>query len=56
MSKVLFEKTGRIGRITLNRPEVLNAIDDEVPALLSAAVADANAVVEAASTVIVRGD
>jgi enoyl-CoA hydratase len=43
MSKVLFEKTGRIGRITLNRPEVLNAIDDEVPALLSEAVAAANA-------------
>jgi len=42
MSKVLFEKTGRIGRITLNRPEVLNAIDDEVPALLSQAVGAAN--------------
>ncbi len=42
MPKVLFEKTGRIGRITLNRPEVLNAIDDEVPALLSEAVATAN--------------
>ena len=42
MSKVLFEKTGRIGRITLNRPKVLNAIDDEVPALLSQAVAAAN--------------
>ncbi len=43
MSKVLFEKTGRIGRITLNRPEVMNAIDDEVPAQLSQAVAEANA-------------
>jgi len=43
MPKVLFEKTGRIGRITLNRPDVLNAVDDEVPALLSAAVAAANA-------------
>ena len=42
MSKVLFEKTGRVGRITLNRPEVLNAIDDEVPALLSDAVTTAN--------------
>ena len=41
--KVLFEKDGRIARITLNRPEVLNAIDDEVPALLSAAVARAEA-------------
>lgn len=42
MSKVLYEKTGRIGRITLNRPDVLNAIDDEVPELLSGAVAEAN--------------
>jgi len=43
MAKVLFEKTGRIGRITLNRPDVMNAIDDEVPALLSEAVTAANA-------------
>ncbi|MEM7196730.1 MAG: enoyl-CoA hydratase-related protein [Pseudomonadota bacterium] len=43
MSKVLYEKTGRIGRITLNRPDVLNAIDDEVPELLSGCVAEANA-------------
>ena len=43
MSKVLYEKDGRIARITLNRPEVLNAIDDEVPALLSQAVARADA-------------
>ena len=42
MSKVLFEKTGRIGRITLNRPEVMNAIDDELPALLSEAVGRAD--------------
>ncbi len=42
MSKVLYEKTGRIGRITLNRPDVLNAIDDEVPELLSGAVTEAN--------------
>ncbi len=41
IDKVLFKKDGRIARITLNRPEVLNAIDDEVPALLSAAVARA---------------
>ena len=39
--KVLFKKEGRIARITLNRPEVLNAIDDEVPELLSKAVAKA---------------
>jgi hypothetical protein len=29
MSKVIYEKDGRIGRVTLNRPDVLNAIDDE---------------------------
>ncbi len=38
MPKVIYERDGRIGRITLNRPEVLNAIDDEVPAELAAAV------------------
>lgn len=43
MTKVLYERDGRIGRITLNRPEVMNAIDDEVPALLAAAVAEAEA-------------
>lgn len=43
MSKVLFENTGHIGHITLNRPDVMNAIDDEVPAFLSAAVEKANA-------------
>ena len=42
MSKVIYEKDGRIGRITLNRPEVLNAIDDEVPAALAAAVETAS--------------
>lgn len=42
MSKVLYEKDGRIGRITLNRPEVLNAIDDELPRELAEAVAQAN--------------
>ena len=31
MAKVYFEKDGRIGRIMLNRPDVLNAIDDDVP-------------------------
>ncbi len=41
MAKVLYEKDGRIGRITLNRPAVLNAIDDELPAQLAAAVAKA---------------
>jgi len=43
MTKILYEKTGRIGRITFNRPDVLNAIDGDIPALLSTAVAKANA-------------
>lgn len=42
MAKVLYEKDGRIGRITLNRPEVMNAIDDEVPLELADCVARAN--------------
>ena len=42
MAKVLYEKDGRIGRITLNRPEVLNAIDDDLPVELADAVARAN--------------
>ena len=43
MDKVLYEADGRIARITLNRPEVLNAIDDDVPRLIEEAVARANA-------------
>ena len=43
MPRVLYERDGRIGRITLNRPEVMNAIDDDLPAELSAAVAEADA-------------
>lgn len=43
VAKVLYERDGRIGRITLNRPEVMNAIDDEVPVLLAEAVAEADA-------------
>ncbi len=43
MKKVLLEKDGRIGRIVLNRPEVMNAIDDDLPAELAAAVAEADA-------------
>ncbi|MCP5074410.1 MAG: crotonase/enoyl-CoA hydratase family protein [Rhodobacteraceae bacterium] len=43
MAKVLYEKDGRIGRITLNRPEVMNAIDDDLPGELSAAIAQADA-------------
>ncbi len=43
MSKVLYQRDGRIGRITLNRPDVMNAIDDELPAELAACVAEAEA-------------
>jgi len=43
MTKVLYEKTGRIAHITLNRPEVLNAIDDDVPRLIEEAVQRADA-------------
>jgi enoyl-CoA hydratase/carnithine racemase len=34
MSVVLYEKRGRIAYITLNRPEVMNAIDEEMHELL----------------------
>ncbi len=30
MEKVLYEKRNRIGYVTLNRPEALNALDDEI--------------------------
>ena len=42
-TSVLYERDGRIARITLNRPEVLNAIDDEMPGALAEAVARADA-------------
>ena len=42
-SPVIFEKDGRLARITLNRPKVLNAIDDCIPRLLQDAVEKANA-------------
>ena len=42
MAKVLYERDGRIARITLNRPEVMNAIDDELPDALADAVARAD--------------
>ena len=41
-SPVIFEKDGRLARITLNRPEVLNAIDERIPRLLQDAVEKAN--------------
>ncbi|MEO0360260.1 MAG: crotonase/enoyl-CoA hydratase family protein [Pseudomonadota bacterium] len=43
MDKVLYERTGRVARVTLNRPEALNAIDDDLPGLLEAAIARAAA-------------
>ncbi|WP_425043177.1 crotonase/enoyl-CoA hydratase family protein [Primorskyibacter sp. S87] len=43
MSVVTYEKDGRVGRITLNRPDVLNAINNELPAALADAVALADA-------------
>lgn len=39
---VLYERDGRIARITLNRPEHLNAIHEDTPDLLRAAVERAN--------------
>ena len=43
MAKVLYERDGRIARVTLNRPEVLNAIDDDLPRELANAVDEADA-------------
>ncbi len=42
MAVVLYETDGRLARITLNRPEKLNAIDEELPRALAAAVEEAN--------------
>ncbi len=42
MPRVLYERDGRIARVTLNRPEALNAIDAELPGELQEAVARAN--------------
>jgi len=42
MARVLYEKDGRIGRVTLNRPEVMNAIDNELPVELADCIAQAN--------------
>ena len=38
MAKVLYQRDGRIARITLNRPDVLNAIDEDVPRELASCV------------------
>ena len=43
ISKVLYEKDGRIGRVTLNLPDVLNAIDGDLPKALADCVERANA-------------
>lgn len=43
MSTVLYERDRRIARITLNRPDVMNAINDDMPRDLAAAVARADA-------------
>ncbi len=43
MPSVLYARDGRVARITLNRPDVLNAIDAVLPAELEAAVNEANA-------------
>ncbi|MDF1726716.1 MAG: crotonase/enoyl-CoA hydratase family protein [Sulfitobacter sp.] len=43
MSTVSYNREGRIARITLNRPEVMNAIDDDMPRDLEAAVKRADA-------------
>lgn len=38
---ILCAADGRIGRVTLNRPEVLNAIDDRLPQALADAIRQA---------------
>jgi enoyl-CoA hydratase len=43
MPRVLYQRDGRIARITLNRPDVMNAIDDQLPIELEAAVGEAEA-------------
>ena len=43
MPTVAYEKDGRIARITLNRPDVMNAINDEMPSEIAEAVARADA-------------
>ena len=40
---IIYEVDGTAATITLNRPDVMNAIDNEVPDLLAAAVTEANA-------------
>ena len=42
MSTVQYEKDGRIARLTLNRPDVMNAINDDLPRDLQRAVEQAD--------------
>lgn len=43
MTALLYEKRGRVARMTLNRPQAHNALSPELVAELEAAVADAGA-------------
>ncbi len=43
MAEVVYEKRDRIGYVTLNRPEALNALDDELNDALWDVWADFNA-------------
>lgn len=43
MPTVTYERDGRIGRVTLNRPAVMNAINDELPGELQDAIRTAEA-------------
>ena len=43
MSSVRYERDGRVGRVTLNRPDRLNAIDGAMPSELEAAIEEADA-------------
>lgn len=51
---VLYERDGRIGRITLNRPHVMNAINYELPTALESAVKRADAD-DAAHVIVLSG-
>ncbi|MDG2075731.1 MAG: crotonase/enoyl-CoA hydratase family protein [Arenicellales bacterium] len=42
-SPIIYEQSGRIAHITLNRPDALNAINDALPSALESAVIRANA-------------
>ena len=42
-SPIIYEQSGRIAHITLNRPDALNAINEALPSALESAVIRANA-------------